>query len=240
MTSHEPTRHRRPEARPRATLAVVAEAGDVAMDWAPLVAALARTFDLEVADVGPGRAEPGRRADPVGLAAAMPGPTLVLPSRLGHRARRRDGATAPVLERVLVPSDAGDELARASATLVGALGRSGVAVTVLHVVTDDNRPRMWEGAGHHAVQWFEELAARHGCAGPSLRVVAGSPRREIAMHSASVDLVLVPWHHIAADGRAPVVRALLDGELDVPVLLAPLAWVGTLASGAPARRRLVR
>jgi len=223
------------EATAPRSLTVMAEAPDVAMDWAVLVSEVAHAFDVEPCVVTPEAGTEGAWAADALLAAAsaVPGPVLVLPPRLRRRASRHRepvGGGPPVggagaLRRVLVPSDASDEVASATRPLVARLQGAGIVSTILHVLTEDNRPRMWEGSGHHADEWFEEMRRRHAVGPDVLRVVTGDPREVLETYVAGTDMVVALWHHEPAGSRAPLLHEVLAASLDVPLLLVPLAWV---------------
>jgi hypothetical protein len=214
---------------------VVAEAANDAVDWALLVGEVGRAFelepDVEVLPSGTGRKRAVDRM--FAEAAAVPGPVLILPSR---PARRGHGSAAPgalrppdrqpsAMGRVLIPSDASDEVAAATAALYARLSGIGVQSTVLHVLTEDNLPRMWEGSGYHAAEWLDELRRRHGAAAGALSVVTGEPQEELRAYAAGADLVVMLWRHDTSAGRAMVLRSVLRNGIMVPHLLVPLHWV---------------
>jgi hypothetical protein len=213
-------------------LTVLAAGPDDGHQWAPLVGAVAGALGLEPpADwIDVGAKDVAARLE---VAAACSGPVLLLPARRSRRARDREVnevGTAVADERApfaraLIPSDASDEVAAGARAMMQRLAAAGVSSTILHVVTTDNVPRMWEGPGHHARAWFTELFRRHGDGPDLLRVEAGHPAQQVTAYAASVDVVVVLWHGRAAPGRTIVLRSLLERDLDVPVLLVPLAWV---------------
>ncbi|HUY23485.1 MAG TPA: universal stress protein [Acidimicrobiales bacterium] len=223
--------------------AVAADAADDGADWALLAGDLGRVFDLEpVVDVLPDGIAPGRAADQLlARAALVAGPVLVLPSRPARRRPRgaipaEEGAgagqrarPASGIRRVLIASDGSDEVAAGARTLRRRLVEAGVQSTVLHVLTEDNRPRMWEGSGHHASVWFDELRRRHGATPEALRVVTGEPAHELRAYAASADLVVMLWRHAVTPGRSSLLRSVLVQGIDIPHLLVPLVCLEALA-----------
>jgi hypothetical protein len=209
--------------------------------WALIVGDVGRALDLkpavEVFSTGPGRSHVVDEL--LVRASAMRGPVLVLPAgtptrhRAPSRAAPRDvpghvghAATAPGVRSVLIPSDATVAVAAGAGILRDRLGTAGVRATFLHVVTDDNRPRMWEGPGHHAAEWFNELCRRHRTQRDALTVVSGRADDQVRAYATSADLVVMLWNREAATGRASVLRSVLVAGIEVPHLLVPLAWIG--------------
>jgi len=177
------------------------------------------------------------------------GPVLFLPSRpvrWGRDTATASGDRRPVdrapsgMQRVLIPSDASDEVAAGARALSTRLARAGVQATILHVLTEDNLPRMWEGSGHHAAEWFDELRRRHGATSDVLSVVTGDPHEELRAYATRADLVVMLWRHDTSAGRASVLRSVLRSGIGVPHLLVPLVWIagpGSNPHGAVATRR---
>jgi len=130
------------------------------------------------------------------------------------------------LRRVLIPSDASDDVAEGARVLRDRLAKAGIRSTILHVLTEDNRPRMWEGSGHHAAQWFDEMRRRHRAGPETLTVVPGDPEHELETYASGVDLVVVLWHHDVSFGHAALLRSVLGRGIGVPHLLVPLVWLG--------------
>jgi hypothetical protein len=128
-------------------------------------------------------------------------------------------------------SDASDEMAVATRVVMEALLVAGFRPGILLVLTEDNQPRMWEGSGHNADQWFDEMRRRHGAGPETLTVVTGDPEHEFATFAMGADLVIMVWHHDASSDRAPLLRSVLQGGITVPHLLLPLPWVETLRPG---------
>lgn len=190
--------------------------------WAPLVADVGRVTGLEPSYVV--LDEDDRwPAGVLRVAAACPGPVLVLPSLSAHPAGR--GMVAPPrLRRVTIASDGSAAVARGVRLCSLHLLRSGVDTTVLLVLDDGSAPPMWEGPGHHATAWRDELGRRHGVS-DRIEVVSGAPGPTVRAHLAKADLLVLLWHQAAGEGRANVLRAVLDGGIDQPCLLLPLDWV---------------
>ena len=144
------------------------------------------------------------------------------------------------LHRVLIPSDASPAVTTGVRMLCARLGRVGVRATVLHVLTECNQPRMWEGPGHHAQEWFAEMCRRHGATSDVLTVVSGEPEDQMRAHAAGADLVVLLWASDSHAGHAAVIRSLLAQAIEVPHLLVPLAWIEAFGSSGtstePGRR----
>ncbi len=125
-------------------------------------------------------------------------------------------------------SDASEDVATAARVVLEVLGAAGFRPSILHVLTEDNQPRMWDGSGHNADQWFDEMRRRHGAGPETMTVVTGDPEHELVTFAAGADLVIMLWNHDASSGRAPLLRSMLRRGIAVPHLLVPLAWVATL------------
>jgi len=229
-------------------LAVVALAPDDDADWAGLVGDVGKVLGLEPAtEVLLDGAARGRTVERLLIRAARTGgPVLVLPATArGRRSApavaahqpRADGGLAS-MHRVLIASDASDEVAAGARSLLATLADAGVHATILHVLTAENRPRMWEGSGHHAAVWLDEVRRRHGATADVMRVVTGEPGDELRAHSACADLVVLLWRGELAPGRAAMVRSVLGSGIEIPHLLVPLEWVVTPGPvPGPERRR---
>jgi hypothetical protein len=220
---------------PRAqVMVVVAEAAGDAGEWGALVGELARALGLEP-DVAVLPRSVGRRAAvaaELATASTVPGPVLLLPWRGRRRGRGRAvlgtelrRGRVPALRRVLIPSDASDDVAGGARLLRDRLAKAGFRSTILHVLTEDNRPRMWEGSGHHAAQWFDEMRRRHGASPETLTVVPGDPEHELETYASGADLVVVLWRHDVSFGHAALLRSVLQRGIAVPHLLVPLVWL---------------
>jgi hypothetical protein len=212
-------------------LVVVAAAAEDLEDFELLVADVARALELVPAPELVAREE--GREKTIGklltMASSVSGPLLVLPARrhagaMPDRAGKARGA-ATRMRRVLIPSDASEEVTAATRALYRRFTRAGVRVTMLHVMTDDNMPRMWEGSGHHAAAWFDELRQKHGAALDVLKVVSGEPGYELRVQPDAADLVVLFWRHDSRAGHAAVIRSLFIQGIEVPQLLVALEWM---------------
>ncbi|HUA95269.1 MAG TPA: hypothetical protein VMB82_07050 [Acidimicrobiales bacterium] len=184
--------------------------------WLALVADVAALVRMEPI-IEPRQPEGAGGAQAVLAAAAgMEGAVLVLPAAptgLG-------GAEGPPrLERLLVPFDrsrAEDQVLR---PLIRRALEQDVAVEQVHVLTEKSRPRMWEGPGHHAAAWHDELRRRHRVGTATLAVRSGQPAVVLAELGVRADLVAACWDGQVTAGRAKVLRAILASALPPPLLL---------------------
>lgn len=207
--------------------------------WTSLVAETARVVGLEPAYL-PLKHTDGewiRRA--LGAAADWHGPVLVLPrTAMAWPAQ----AGPPHLRRALIASDDSPAVVRGARLASLHLLRSGVQTRVVLVLTGETAPPMWEGTGHHATAWRAELVRRHGRP-TRFEVVSGPPGAAVRAQGAQADLVVLLWRGMAEEGRAAVVREVLDDGVCQPCLLLPLDWVESapvaagLSSAARQRER---
>ena len=219
-------------------LVVVAAAAEDLEDFELLVTDVARALELVPAPELVAREEGGEKAigKLLAMASSVSGPLLVLPSRrhagaMPDRAGKARGIVAR-MRRVLIPSDGSEEVAAGTRALYRRFTRVGVHVTMLHVMTEDNMPRMWEGSGHHAAAWFDELRRRHGAAPDVLKVVSGEPGHELRVQAGAADLVVLFWRHDSRAGHAAVIRSLFARGIEVPKLLVALEWMeGHVSAG---------
>jgi hypothetical protein len=220
-------------------LVVVAAAAEDLADFELLVADVARALELvpEPELVASEEVREKTIGKLLTMASSVSGPLLVLPAKrhagaTPDRAGKARGA-ATRMGRVLIPSDASEEVTVATRALYRRFTRAGVHVTMLHVMTDDNMPRMWEGSGHHAAAWFDELRQKHGAALDVLKVVSGEPEYELRVQPDAADLVVLFWRHDSRAGHAAVIRSLLVRGIEVPQLLVALEWMKGRASPGP-------
>ena len=211
-------------------LTVLADRDETAA-WQALISEVGRIVGLRPSVLSLPAAGEGWAAAVVRVAAASPGPVLVLP-RAGAPGAATPGGAAP-LGRAVIASDGSSEVTGGARQCALHLLRSGVRTTVLVVLTGETAPPMWEGTGHHAAAWRGELGRRHGRP-DRIDVVAGAPGPTVRARAADGDLVVLLWRREAAEGRAAVLRAVLDGGVLAPTLLVPLAWVERAWSGGPA------
>ncbi|MCL4449214.1 MAG: hypothetical protein M1483_01490 [Actinobacteria bacterium] len=133
--------------------------------------------------------------------------------------------TAAVLKRVVIPVDATDLLAAGAVEMANIFHAIGVDTTLLHVIDEHTRPRIWEGVGHYVEAWRQELSIQHkGIPDRSkLDTVTGMTSVQIKAYLIQGDLVVVLWNRDPHPDRATILRQLLSaGGLDVPLLLYPL------------------
>lgn len=165
------------------------------------------------------------------VSAGVAGPVLVLPRTA---ASAGTGAGRPVegtrhLSRVVVASGDAPDVVQGAGRLARHLRRGGVRTTVLVVLANGAVPSMWEGPGHHAEAWRDELHRRHGGA-ESVEVLpgVGPTGSSISAHAEDADLLVLLWHRVATVGRALVARSVLGQATGVPCLLVPISWLATL------------
>ena len=184
--------------------------------WRTLVAAVAALVGMEpVAEPRPPRG--AREVQGILAAAAkMDGAVLILPDAAPTGAG--GAARSAQLERLLVPFDrsrAEDAVLRP--VILRALDQ-GRAVEQVHVLTGKSEPSIWEGPGHHAQAWHDELRRRHQVGTATLQVRGGQPATALVELAARADLVVVCWDGQVAASRAKVLREILAGALS-PILL---------------------
>jgi nucleotide-binding universal stress UspA family protein len=144
-------------------------------------------------------------------------PVLVVPP--GARLPR-----AERFERVLIPLEGSATSSAAIRPELRALGKEGVAITVLHVLPTGTAPKFWDQAGHAGQIWASEFLARW-CEQPGteFRVRRGEVVPVIldAASSEHADLIALGWSQKMSGDRARVVREIV-GQADIPVLLTPV------------------
>jgi hypothetical protein len=184
--------------------------------WRTLVAEVAALVGMEpVVELPP----PGRAQDVQGIltvAAEMDGAVLVLPNAALTAA---GGAVrAARLERLLVPIDRSRAEDAVLRPLILRALEQGMAVDQIHLLTQKSQPPMWEGPGHHAQAWHDELHRRHRVGTARLQVRGGQPSAVLGELGGRADLVVVCWGGQVEAGRPKVVREILAGVVS-PVLL---------------------
>lgn len=195
--------------------------------WSEFVGDVGRVLDLQPSYLpGPvvGREWIGQVLD---RAARLRGPVLVLPGAAATGVEGLPSPGPPRLHRAMIASDDSPEAVHGARLCTLHLLRSGVQTKVLHVLTEQTAPPMWEGAGHHVEAWRAELERRYGLA-DSFEVCSGSPGPAVRARAARSDLVVLLWHRAPAAGRAKVVRAVLDDGIHQPCLLVPVHWVAQM------------
>jgi hypothetical protein len=143
------------------------------------------------------------------------------------------------LRRAIIASDASPAVVRGARLASLHLLRCGVQTRVVLVLTGETAPPMWEGIGHHATAWRAELARRHGRP-TGIEVLSGVPGAAVRAQGAQADLVVLLWRRVAEEGRAAVVREVLDQGVGQPCLLLPLEWVESAPVAAGLAPRLER
>lgn len=144
------------------------------------------------------------------------GPVVLLPPPCSPNAADR-------YERLLVPHDGAAGTAHAIADTMAGLRDAGVEVVLLHVVDDEHTPWCIDQVRWGVETWRREFLARHGDPGCDLVLCSGDAVERIlaAVHDHAADLVLLGWSQDLSEGRADVVRALLQ-HAPVPIVLTPV------------------
>ncbi len=192
---------------PTGTLAVFGGSEALRLAWAATTDQVGRVLALDPVAVEPDGSAAGSVEDMVALAGRTAGPLLVLP----QFPPSAGGGSTPAAQ-VLVPFDGTDSDARRLRPLVALFRAGGVATVLMHALTEETRPRFWEGPGHHAEAWRNEVELRHGA-------------EDFCDQAGAVDLVAMVWGGDPSVERAAVVRAALGDAVMVPVLLLPAPWV---------------
>lgn len=182
--------------------------------WHDVVATVAALVGLDpVVEPLPARANGEDWAQRVLAAAAgMDGAVLVLPHAVP------DTETGTTVRRVLVPFDRSEAELTVLRPLIGRALEQELAVQQVHVLSDQSRPAMWEGAGHHAQVWHNELRRSYQVGLANLRVRSGRPGTVLRSLAADADLIVACWNGQATATRAEVLREILSGA-PPPLLL---------------------
>jgi nucleotide-binding universal stress UspA family protein len=188
----------------------------------PTVARLveACSADDVVAMVVGSRGMPGR-ARPVGataleVLAAVPKPLLVVPPE----------TTPKPLRTLLVPLEGTLSTSAAPEAIFEVSDGLELDVVVLHVHDEVSIPLFNDQRQHETREWAREFIARYcpwGVGDVRLETRVGRRDEEIlrAAEEFEADLIALGWAQELAQGRAPVVRAVLERG-HVPVLLVPV------------------
>jgi hypothetical protein len=150
------------------------------------------------------------------LAGVLPKPLVVVPP---------DATVPSRVGRILVPLDGSRATADALAeTMVLASARD-VELVVLHVRDVASIPLFNDQPHHEAEAWTHEFLRRN-CPHPDrirLEVRIGIPGRHVLTMAerATVDLIALGWSQHLGEGRAAVIREVLERS-GVPVLLVPV------------------
>ena len=177
--------------------------------WAPVVSSVAATAGL------PPVIEPRPSPDsPIHLgvlavAAVTEDPVLVLPP--SGPESEIVSTSAARLDLMLVPIDRSITERRILRKWIARVEQAGLKVRQVHVLTESTRPAMWEGSGHSAQAWWDEVRRRHQMGTASLSVSSGDPATEILALTRHVDLTLLFWRGRTSPDRAAVLRQIIDG-----------------------------
>jgi nucleotide-binding universal stress UspA family protein len=184
-----------------------------------------------VALVAGARGTPGARK-PLGstalaLATTLPKPVVIVPP---------DAAPATTIRRVLVPIEGGVSEALTPRAIVEVARAASLEVVVLHVHEPADLPAFTDQPQHEQKAWAHEFLRRYcpwGIDSIRLEVRVGRPEDLLLLvaEQTHADLLALGWSQELAEGRAPVVRAVLDRG-HTPVLLVPVRAPGAPASSA--------
>lgn len=188
--------------------------------WADLVAFVAELTGLDPKEEALPRAGTADPSDVLAVAVASDDPVLVLPPKA--RMARAEGQPRVVL----VPSDRSRSERRVLRGWIERIERRGVEVRQMHVMTRESHPVMWEGPGHHAEAWWNEIAQRHRAGVSTFSVRTGDPTQAILAESAACDLVVLFWRGGTSPDRARVLRDVIAGAT-CPLLVVQRAPLGS-------------
>jgi nucleotide-binding universal stress UspA family protein len=179
----------------------------------------ARANDVEALTIGARKTPAGMRplgSTALAVATSLAKPVVVVPP---------DASPPATVRRVLVPVE-GISPSLTPRRIV-ALGQSAdVEVVVLHVRDEASLPSFTDQPQHELAAWEREFLNRYCPWGiGSIRIVTRVGRSEelvpLVAEEANVDLIALGWAQALAEGRAPVVRAVLAGG-KTPVMLVPV------------------
>jgi nucleotide-binding universal stress UspA family protein len=179
----------------------------------------ARADDVEALVIGARDTPGGRR--PLGgtalaVATSLGKPVVVVPP---------DASPPTAVRRVLVPVEGISP--RLTPRRIVALGQEAdVEVVVLHVHDEGSLPSFTDQPQHELDAWEREFLNRFCPWGiGSVRIETRVGRSEelvpLVAEQAEVDLIALGWGQALAEGRAPVVRAVLE-KGRTPVMLVPV------------------
>lgn len=200
--------------------------------WSSLVADVAAlTGRVPAVQPRPSDGEGGGQRALLLFAAATTDPVLLLPP--GEAPLR---PVPPVrARRILLAMDRTAAERRVLEPWVRRAREFGAELEQLHVLVEVSRPAMWEGPGHHAEEWREEVRRRHRLGDGELSVRSGDPAAAISSAAARADLVILCWSGETAFGRARVLRRVLR-SVDRPVLLVHARTAGPAVASQPGAR----
>lgn len=184
-----------------------------------------------VALVAGARGTPGARR-PLGstalaIATTLPKPVVIVPP---------DAAPAATFRRVVVPIEGRVSDALAPRAIIDLARGADLEVVVLHVHEPTDLPAFTDQPQHEQQAWAQEFLRRYcpwGIGSVRLEVRVGRPEDLLPLvaEQTQADLVALGWGQELAEGRAPVVRAVL-ARGRTPVLLVPVRAPGGSASPA--------
>jgi nucleotide-binding universal stress UspA family protein len=182
------------------------------------LAAAARAEDVAALVLGT-RGTPGGR--PVGRTAlevigSISRPVVVVPP---------SAEPHPRIGRVLLPLQGTPETSMAPVHALHLAADADVEVVVLHVLDERSLPRFTDQPQHETHAWATEFLARycpHGLRSVRLELRVGRPADEIlrVADDTGADLIALGWNQELAQGRAAIVRSVLERG-GVPLLLIP-------------------
>jgi hypothetical protein len=211
--------------------------GQGAGTWNDFVGDVGRVLGLQPSFLPAPAVEEGWIRRVLKMAAEHAGPVLVLPGAATGGLEGLTSTWPPRLHGAVIASDDSDEVVTGVRLCALHLLRSGVQVKVLLVLTQHTAPPMWEGTGHQSEAWRAELERRYGPAG-SVEILRGSPGAAVRARAARADMVVLLWNRSPAEGRAKVVRTVLDEGIHQPCLLVPVRWVVHLERRMESARQL--
>ena len=126
------------------------------------------------------------------------------------------------LKVMLVPLEGTEASSHPVLDALGALLHDDVEVVVLHVFTEETRPRMLDRPVRDLEMLGREFLTKHLPKTKRIELRSGSVATSVAeaCQELDVDLIVLSWDQDTSRGRAEVVRDVV-GFVSVPVLLLP-------------------
>jgi nucleotide-binding universal stress UspA family protein len=184
-----------------------------------------------VALVAGARGMPGARK-PLGstalaIATTLPKPVVIVPP---------NAMPAAAFRRVLVPLEGRLSETLTPRVIIDVARGSALEVVVLHVYDPTDLPAFTDQPQHEQDAWAEEFLRRYcpwgiGSVRLEVRVGRAEDLLPLVAEQTHADLVALGWGQRLAEGRAPVVRAVL-ARGRTPVLLVPVRAPAAPASSA--------
>jgi nucleotide-binding universal stress UspA family protein len=182
--------------------------------------------DVVAVVLGRSRDPGGGSAGPIALelVTALPKPVAVVP---------RDAQRGRGLARVLVPLEGTLSTTLAPRRTIQLAADAGLEVVLLHVFDPASVPLFSDQPQHERAAWVDEFLARYAPYPPEtvlLETRVGEPEQHVVAVALEwgADLIALGWSQELAEGRAPIVRAVLE-QARLPVLLIPVATVAAEA-----------